>query len=95
METLTLVFSAVTAFLGAGFLTAGTLGLLRFGDQRSRLHALAKADTLGLGFVVVALLPWVGSIGGAAKLVLVWLLALAAASVSAHLLVAKERDVAD
>ena len=31
---------------GLAFYTAGTVGLLRFPDQRSRVHALSKADNL-------------------------------------------------
>ena len=45
--------------IGAGvfFFFAGTVALLRFPDSLSRLHALTKADNLGLGFVVLGLLP--------------------------------------
>ena len=47
---------AVLALLGAGlaFYAAGSLGLLRFPDTASRLHALTKADNLGLGLVALA-----------------------------------------
>jgi len=37
---------------GAFFFLAGTVGLLRFPDALSRLHALTKADNLGLGLVL-------------------------------------------
>lgn len=84
------IVTVVAALIGAAFFTAGTVGLIRLPDLRSRLHALAKADTLGLGFVILALLPQSGSPGAAAKLVLVWLLALAAAATSAHLLATRE-----
>ena len=39
------------------FFFAGTVGLLRFPDSLSRLHALTKADNLGLGLIVLGLLP--------------------------------------
>ncbi len=42
---------------GVFFFLAGTVGLLRFPDTLTRLHALSKADNLGLGFVVLGLLP--------------------------------------
>ena len=80
------VVSAVLALGGCAFITAGTLGLLRFGDVRSRLHALAKADTLGLGLIVLALLPHAGSAAAAAKLLLIRGVALASAAVIAYLL---------
>ena len=47
--------TAVSA--GAFFFLAGTVGLLRFPDPLTRLHALTKADNLGLGLVVLGLLP--------------------------------------
>jgi multicomponent Na+:H+ antiporter subunit G len=41
---------------GSFFFMAGTVGLLRFPDTLSRLHALTKADNLGCGLVVIGLL---------------------------------------
>jgi multicomponent Na+:H+ antiporter subunit G len=74
--------TAVAVCAGAFFFLAGTVGLLRFPDPQSRLHALTKADNLGLGLVVLGLLPHAGALG-AAKLVALWLLAqLAATSVT-------------
>ena len=64
--------SAVTA--GALFFLAGTVGLLRFPDSLTRLHALTKVDNLGLGLVVLGLLPQVNGAFGALKLVSIWLL---------------------
>lgn len=75
---------------GVLFLSVGTLGLLRLGDLHSRIHALTKADTLGLGLIVLALLPHAGSVGAATKMLLVWALALVSAATIAHLLA---RDV--
>lgn len=66
--------SAVSA--GAFFFLAGTIGLLRFPDSLTRLHALTKADNLGLGLVVLGLLPQVGSWPDALKLACIWLLVL-------------------
>lgn len=71
--------------LGVFFYVAGTVGLLRFPDTHSRLHALTKADNLGLGFIVVAAgLHW-GDGWIAGKLALVWLLTLFAAGMAAQL----------
>ncbi len=64
--------AAVSA--GAFFFLAGTVGLLRFPDSLSRLHALTKADNLGLGLIVLGLMPQAGSLLGALKLLAVWLL---------------------
>jgi len=45
------------AFLLGGlfFFTAGTVGLLRFPDALTRMHATTKCDTLGAGMVLVGL----------------------------------------
>ena len=63
---------------GAFFFLAGTAGLLRFPDPASRLHALTKADNLGLGLVVLGLLFQVEGLLAALKLIGIWLLALLA-----------------
>jgi multicomponent Na+:H+ antiporter subunit G len=75
--------------LGALFFLAGTVGLLRFPDALSRLHALTKADNLGLGFIVAALVLQSPSVAQALKLVLIWLLALLASTTVCYL-VARE-----
>jgi multicomponent Na+:H+ antiporter subunit G len=66
--------------LGAGFFLAGTVGLLRFPDVYSRLHALTKADNLGLGCVVLGLALQADGPAAALKLLLVWPLVLAASA---------------
>jgi len=76
-------FSIVAIVAGAFFYLAGTVGLLRFPDAYTRLHALTKADNLGLVLVVIGLLPQVASVLMGLKLVLVWLLVmLSSAAVS-------------
>jgi multicomponent Na+:H+ antiporter subunit G len=83
---MTLLGDLVTIVLvsaGAVFFLAGTVGLLRFPDSLTRLHALTKADNLGLGLVVLGLLPQVDTIGAALKLIAVWVLTqLAGATVT-------------
>lgn len=72
--------------LGGLFYLAGTVGLLRFPDVHSRLHALTKADNLGLGLVCVAMALLAEDVRVAGLLLVVWLLGLLAATVSAHLI---------
>lgn len=71
---------------GAAFLFAGTVGLLRFPDVYTRLHALAKVDNLGLGFTVLGLLLRADSAAAALKLVLAWLLVVTASAVVSFLI---------
>jgi multicomponent Na+:H+ antiporter subunit G len=70
---------------GAFFFLAGSVGLLRFPDALSRLHALTKADNLGLGLVMFGLLPRAGGLFAALKLVFVWLLVLLASAMVSQL----------
>ena len=80
------VLSIVFSLAGAFFFLAGTVGLLRFPDTCTRLHAITKADNLGLGLLVVALALQAGSWLVAGKLVLIWLLALLASTNGCFLL---------
>jgi multicomponent Na+:H+ antiporter subunit G len=82
IDALTIV--AVSA--GMFFFLAGTVGLLRFPDTLTRLHALTKADNLGLGLVVLGLLPRATSALGALKLVCVWLLVLLGSAAASQLI---------
>lgn len=86
------VVSVTLIGIGCVFFGAGTLGLLRFGDLNSRLHALAKADNLGLGFVVAGLMLQAAHPAIAVKLVLIWAVALFAAATNSHLLADPRRD---
>ncbi|HVL36900.1 MAG TPA: monovalent cation/H(+) antiporter subunit G [Burkholderiales bacterium] len=90
---MTLLDAASAALLCAGalFFLAGTVGLLRFPDVHSRLHALTKVDNLGLGLLVAGLALQADSAPVVAKLVLVWLLALAAAATAAFLVASHAR----
>lgn len=71
---------------GLFFFIAGSVGLLRLPDLHSRLHALTKADNLGLGLVGGGVSLVVGSPLIALKLFLIWVLVLAASAASAHLI---------
>ena len=76
----------ITVSAGAFFFLAGTVGLLRFPDALSRLHALTKADNLGLGLVVFGLSLQVDGPLAALKLIGVWLLALLAGATVTQLI---------
>lgn len=70
---------------GLFFFVAGSVGLIRFPDVFSRLHALTKADNLGLGFLAAGLAFQAPGWAEVAMVVLVWLLALLAAGTAAQL----------
>jgi multicomponent Na+:H+ antiporter subunit G len=80
------IMTIVAVSAGAFFFLAGTVGLLRFPDTLTRLHALTKADNLGLGLVVLGLLPQTVSLRLGLKLVGIWLLCLLAGATVSQLI---------
>ena len=80
------IVTVTAVWAGAFFFLAGTVGLLRFPDTLTRLHALTKADNLGLGLVALGLLPQAESLRGGLKLVCVWLLVLLAGATVSQLI---------
>jgi multicomponent Na+:H+ antiporter subunit G len=78
---------AILAFAAGGaFFAAGTVALLRFPDVYTRLHGLTKADNLGLGFVVLGLMLVGDGWAARTKLLLIWLLVLAATATAGHII---------
>ena len=86
MTTLLDLFSIAAISAGAFFFLAGTVGLLRFPDALTRMHALAKADNIGLGLVALGLIPRADSALSAFKLILVWALVLLSAASTTQLI---------
>jgi multicomponent Na+:H+ antiporter subunit G len=79
------VFTVAAVSAGAFFFLAGSIGLLRFPDTLSRLHALTKADNLGFGLVMIGLLPRAEGLLAGLKLVFIWLLVLLASATVSQL----------
>ncbi|MCG7199695.1 monovalent cation/H(+) antiporter subunit G [Marinobacter pelagius] len=84
-DGLVMVVQLILLVSGCVFFALGSLGLFRFPDTLTRIHALTKADNLGLGFIVLALLPLAPSFSAGLKTLLIWVVALAASATSAHL----------
>lgn len=80
------LFTIAAVSAGAVFFLAGTVGLLRFPDALTRLHALTKADNLGVGLIVLGLLPHVDGVLAGLKLVAIWLLVLLASAGASQLI---------
>ncbi len=89
------VFTSILILVGAFFFLAGTVGLLRFPDVYTRLHALTKADNVGLGLLVAGLALQMESWTAVGKLLLIWLLVLLAGASVAYLIasVARQRGI--
>ncbi|MDZ7779647.1 MAG: monovalent cation/H(+) antiporter subunit G [Gemmatimonadota bacterium] len=83
---MTTVLSGILLLGAAFFFLAGTVGLLRFPDFYCRLHALTKADNLGMGMLVVGLMLQTPGWAARSQLLLVWFLVLVTAATVCHLL---------
>jgi multicomponent Na+:H+ antiporter subunit G len=80
------IFTVVFCSIGAFFFLAGSIGLLRFPDVLSRLHALTKADNLGLGMIVIGLVPQMSSAADAVQLILIWILVMISGACCGYLI---------
>jgi multicomponent Na+:H+ antiporter subunit G len=85
-EAILHALAAVCVVLGATFFLAGTIGLLRLPDLFSRLHALTKADNLGLGLVMLGLILYDPNPFYAVKLLILWVLVMVSGATGAHLI---------
>jgi len=80
------VFTVFFVSIGALFFLSGSVGLLRFPDVLSRLHALTKADNLGLGAICIGVLPQVSHFTQGLQILLIWLLMLFSGALSCYLI---------
>lgn len=46
--------TALCLLIGSGFVVVGVLGLLKFNDPMTRLHAPTKVGTVGIGMLLMA-----------------------------------------
>ncbi len=86
MNMLADIFTGLFVFSGILFFAAGALGLVRLPDTLSRIHALAKADNLGLALIVIGLLPQAPDVLAGVKMVAIWLLAQLASGAVAQVM---------
>ncbi len=79
------IISSLLLGIGLLFFVSGSIGMLRFPDSFSRLHAVTKADSLGLGAVIAGLMfysSWWQNL----LMLFIWLLVMASGAVSCQLL---------
>jgi multicomponent Na+:H+ antiporter subunit G len=80
------LLSIVLCIAGTAFFVAGATGLLRFPDVYTRLHALTKADNLGLGLIALGIALRASSWIIACKVILIWALAMLASTTACNLI---------
>jgi multicomponent Na+:H+ antiporter subunit G len=76
----------VTMVAGGAFVLIGGIGVLRFPDMYTRLHAASVTETLGAGLLLFGMLLHAGSWLVAVKLILLGLFLFATSPTSAHAL---------
>lgn len=72
--------------LGVAFVLLAALGIVRLPDLLTRMHALSKASTLGVGLTTLSLLFFYQDVGVAMRAVGVVLFVAITAPVSAHMI---------
>lgn len=93
MSGLLTIIAWIFMIAGLVFFVTGALGLLRFPELYSRLHAVTKTDTLGLGLLVIGLALKSGSFGTLLLLLIIWMLVLASSAVNCQLLATYNLEV--
>ncbi len=79
------VVTGLLVGLGVLFFGAGTVGILRFPDVFTRLHALTKADNAGLGCIVAGLCLQSADLREILLLVAIWVLLLVSGATACQL----------
>ena len=80
------ILAILIIFSGLFFFLSGSIGLVRLPDLFSRLHALAKADNVGLALVTLGVILLEPDPVNDIKLVSIWILVMASSTVSSHLI---------
>lgn len=86
MEALVTLLSWACLLVGGIFVLIGGLGLVRFPDFFTRLHAAGVTDTLGAWTILAGLVLQAGISQAALKLVLIWLVLVFTGPTATHAL---------
>lgn len=54
LEILAAYAAGISLLIGSGFVLVGVIGLLKFNDPMTRLHAPTKVGTVGIGMLLLA-----------------------------------------
>lgn len=80
------VFAAVALLGGAAFMLVAAVGILRLPDFYTRMHAITKAGTLGVGLILLALAVHFAHLSAVSRAIAVFAFVLLTAPVSAHMI---------
>ncbi len=54
LESLAIIAASLSLLIGSGFVVVGVIGILKFNDPMTRLHAPTKVGTIGIGMLLLA-----------------------------------------
>ncbi|HVR29058.1 MAG TPA: monovalent cation/H(+) antiporter subunit G [Thermoanaerobaculia bacterium] len=80
------LLSAILLVVGAVFMLLAAVGVIRFPDLFTRMHAATKVSTLGASSMLLAVAVHFGSLGVAVQALLVVLFFFLTAPVAAHMI---------
>lgn len=86
IESITSVISAICLFIGSFLCISGGLGILRFPDFYTRMHAVGVTDTLAAGLILVGLMLQLPELTVVIKLLLILLMTLFINPTASHFL---------
>lgn len=86
MEILLNILSVIFLSLGSFLLFSGALGLLRFPDFFSRIHATGVSETMGAAFILIGLVLIAGFGIVTFKLIFILLFLLITCPTASHML---------
>ncbi len=86
MDTVITISSGFFILVGCFLCFSGGVGLLRFPDFYTRMHAVGVTDTLGAGMILIGLMFISSDILVFAKLVMILLLTLLIGPTTSHVL---------
>jgi multicomponent Na+:H+ antiporter subunit G len=86
MTTVQTALAVVLLLTGAAFMVVATVGLLRLPDLYTRMHAITKAGTLGVGCMLAAVAVTFADLSVTTRAVAVIVFVLVTAPVAGHMI---------
>jgi multicomponent Na+:H+ antiporter subunit G len=86
MDIVITIVSGLCLFIGSFLCISGAIGILRFPDFYTRIHAVGVTDTLGAGMILIGLMMHSTDFLVFSKLVMVLLLTLLISPTTSHVL---------
>ncbi len=80
------VLSWISILAGLFFILVGSIGLIRFPDVYTRLHAAGMTDTMGAGLVLIGLSFQAGLTLITVRLLMIWAFLLFTSPIATHAL---------